>query len=87
MDPTGIISALVAGIVIGLIARILVPSMQPIGCIVTIVIGILGAFLGLGIGEWAGYGDQWLLVFLTQVFIAIILVAITAALFRKSNTG
>jgi hypothetical protein len=27
------------------------------------------------------------LVFLTQVFIAIILVAITAALFRKSNTG
>jgi uncharacterized membrane protein YeaQ/YmgE (transglycosylase-associated protein family) len=87
MDPTGIISALVAGIVIGLIARILVPSMQPIGCIVTIVIGILGAFLGLGIGEWAGYADQWLLVFLTQVFIAIILVAITAALFRKSNTG
>jgi len=87
MDPTGIISALVAGIVIGLIARILVPSLQPSGCIVTIVIGILGAFLGLGIGSWAGYADQWLLVFLTQVFVAIILVAITAALFRKSNTG
>lgn len=87
MDPNGIISALVAGIVIGLIARILVPSMQPIGCIVTIVIGILGAFLGLGVAGWAGYGDTWLLVFLTQVFIAIVLVAITAALFRKSNTG
>lgn len=87
MDPTSIFSALGAGIVIGLIARILVPSMQPIGCIVTIVIGILGAFFGLGIAEWAGYGDTWPLVFLTQIFIAIVLVAITAALFRKSNTG
>lgn len=87
MDPTSIFSALGAGIVIGLIARILVPTMQPIGCIVTIVIGILGAFVGLGIAEWAGYGDTWALVLITQIFIAIILVAITAALFRKSNTG
>jgi uncharacterized membrane protein YeaQ/YmgE (transglycosylase-associated protein family) len=88
MTPEGIISALFAGIVIGLIARILVPSMQPIGCIVTIIIGIIGAFAGLGIANYFNYADNgWLLVFLTQVFIATILVAITAALFRKSSTG
>jgi uncharacterized membrane protein YeaQ/YmgE (transglycosylase-associated protein family) len=87
MDPSGIISALFAGIIIGLIARILVPSMQPIGCIVTIIIGIIGAFLGLGAASAMGYSDTWILVFITQVFIATILVAITAALFRKSNTG
>jgi uncharacterized membrane protein YeaQ/YmgE (transglycosylase-associated protein family) len=85
MDPSGVLSALGAGIVIGLIARLLVPSMQPIGCIVTIIIGILGAFLGLGIGSWAGYADSFWLVFLTQVFVAIVLVAVTAALFRKSQ--
>ena len=87
MEPSGIISALFAGIIIGLIARILVPSMQPIGCIVTIVIGIIGAFAGIFVAQGLGYQDSWLLVFLTQVFIAIVLVAITASLFRKSTTG
>lgn len=85
MDPQGIISGLLAGIVIGLIARILVPSMQPIGCIVTIIIGIIGAFLGLGAGEYFGYGDSFWLVLITQIFIATILVAITAALFRGAR--
>jgi uncharacterized membrane protein YeaQ/YmgE (transglycosylase-associated protein family) len=85
MDPSGIISALVAGSIIGLIARILVPSMQPIGCIVTIIIGITGAFVGLGIGYYFGYEDTWFFVLLTQIFVAVILVAVTAALFRKSS--
>jgi uncharacterized membrane protein YeaQ/YmgE (transglycosylase-associated protein family) len=88
MTPEGIISALFAGIIIGLIARILVPSMQPIGCIVTIIIGIIGAFAGLAIANYFDYAkDSWLLVFITQVFVATILVAITAALFRKGNSG
>ncbi|HAN71571.1 MAG TPA: hypothetical protein DCQ36_08290 [Actinobacteria bacterium] len=86
MDPSGIISAIVAGSIIGLIARILVPSMQPIGCIVTIIIGIIGAFGGLGIAIYFGYETTWFFVLLTQVFVAVILVAITAALFRKSSS-
>lgn len=61
--------------------------MQPIGCIVTIIIGIVGAFLGLAAANALNYEETWILVFVTQVFIATILVAITAALFRKSNTG
>lgn len=87
MDPTGIISAIVAGSIIGLIARILVPSMQPIGCIVTIILGIIGAFVGLGVAYYFNYADQWFFVLLTQIFIAVILVAITAALFRKGSTS
>lgn len=89
MDPTGIVSALFAGIVIGLIARILVPSMQPIGCIVTIIIGILGAFLGLAVGNYLGIEGNWgwLMIFAIQVFIATILVAITAFLFRRAGSG
>lgn len=84
MEPSGIISAIFVGIIIGLIARILVPSMQPIGCIVTIVIGILAAFAGLWISSAAEIDNFWL-TFLIQIFIAIVLVAITAFLFRKSN--
>lgn len=85
MDPQSFLSALGAGIVIGLIARLLVPSMQPIGCIVTIIIGIAGAFLGIAVAAWAGYQENFWLVFPTQVFIAVVLVAITAALFRRAG--
>lgn len=87
MDPQGVISAIFAGIIIGLIARVLVPSMQPIGCLVTIFIGIVGAFLGLAAANWLGYKETWILVFLTQILIATILVAITAAIFRKGTPG
>jgi uncharacterized membrane protein YeaQ/YmgE (transglycosylase-associated protein family) len=87
MTPEGIISGLFAGIIIGMIARLLVPSMQPIGCIVTIIIGIIGAFGGLAIAAGLGYSDSWFLTFLTQVFVATVVVAITAFLFRKSDTG
>ncbi len=87
MDPSGVISTLFAGIIIGLIARLLVPSMQPIGCIVTVIIGIIGAFAGFYIAEGLGYDETWILVFFTQVFVAVVLVAITAFLFRKSSTG
>ncbi len=86
MEMTGIISGLFAGIIIGLIARLLVPTMQSIGCIVTIIIGVLGAFLGLAAANTFGYDDSWLLVFITQIFIATTLVAIVAALFRRSST-
>ena len=85
MNPTGIISAIVAGMIIGLIARLLVPTMQAIGCFVTIIIGIIGAFAGLGIASYFHYSDTWFFVLLTQIFIATILVAITAALFRSAG--
>lgn len=88
MEMTGFFSILGVGIVIGVIARILVPSMQPIGCIMTIICGIAGA----GIGTWMGvqfFGQEWGFSWLTlilQILAATILVAIVAALFRKSAT-
>ena len=83
MEFGSVLSGLGAGIVIGLIARILVPSMQPIGCLMTILIGIVGGMSGLFIGQAAGWGF-WP-IFATQIVIAAILVAIVAALFRKSS--
>ena len=90
MTPEGIISALVVGTIIGIIARILVPSMQPIGCIMTILLGIVGAFAGIFVGNAMGFGPStdnysfWL-VFIAQIVIAVILVGITAAIFRKGS--
>jgi len=49
MTPSGIFTAIIAGMIIGLIARILVPTMPSIRCNVTVIIGMIGAFAGLGI--------------------------------------
>jgi uncharacterized membrane protein YeaQ/YmgE (transglycosylase-associated protein family) len=40
------------GLVIGLIARLLVPGPQPLGILRTILLGVVGAFLG-GVLYWA----------------------------------
>ena len=86
MELSGILSGLFAGVVIGLIARILVPSMQPIGCLLTIFIGILGAAGGLALAAALGWQDSFWLTFITQVVIATVLVAIVAAVFRRGAT-
>ena len=87
MEFYGIFGTLLVGIIIGLIARLLVPSMQPIGCLMTIICGILGAAIGLWIGATLfnqGYGFSFI-TFLMQILVAVILVAIVAALFRRST--
>jgi uncharacterized membrane protein YeaQ/YmgE (transglycosylase-associated protein family) len=44
------------GLSAGTIAKFLVPGRDPTGCIVTILIGIAGAFVGGLIGTWLGWG-------------------------------
>jgi uncharacterized membrane protein YeaQ/YmgE (transglycosylase-associated protein family) len=47
----GLLSFLLFGLVAGLVARALTPGRQAIGCLMTIVVGIVGAFLGGLIGD------------------------------------
>ena len=42
----GIISWLIFGLVAGVIAKLLMPGRDPGGCIITILLGIAGAFVG-----------------------------------------
>ena len=41
-----IISAIVVGLIVGVLARLVMPGKQNIGMIVTIVLGAIGSFLG-----------------------------------------
>lgn len=41
-----ILGWIVFGAVIGAIARLLVPGEQPIGCLMTILLGVAGSFVG-----------------------------------------
>ena len=44
------------GLVAGTLAKFLVPGRDPSGCIITIVLGIVGAFIGGYLGTRFGWG-------------------------------
>jgi uncharacterized membrane protein YeaQ/YmgE (transglycosylase-associated protein family) len=46
MDPTTLIVWLLAGLIVGFLARVLVPGPDPMGWIGTIVLGIVGSLVG-----------------------------------------
>jgi uncharacterized membrane protein YeaQ/YmgE (transglycosylase-associated protein family) len=45
-DQRTLIGTLIVGLIIGVIAKLLMPGRDPGGCIITILLGIAGAFVG-----------------------------------------
>lgn len=83
MNITGIISAIVIGAIIGAVGRLLLPGRQPIGVILTVLVGIAAAIIGTAIAQSVGVdttgGIDWIeLVF--QVGLAMLGVALVASL-------
>jgi len=52
---TEILWTLVIGLVVGAIAKLLTPGKDPGGCIITILIGIAGAFIAGYLGRAVGW--------------------------------
>ena len=46
MDLTAILTWIIVGAIVGVIARFLVPGPDPLGWVGTIVLGIVGSFVG-----------------------------------------
>jgi uncharacterized membrane protein YeaQ/YmgE (transglycosylase-associated protein family) len=57
MEISGIISAIVIGLIIGVLGRLVVPGRQHIGILWTIIVGIVAAFIGAGIAAAFGVAD------------------------------
>jgi uncharacterized membrane protein YeaQ/YmgE (transglycosylase-associated protein family) len=57
MEISGLISALVIGIVIGILGRLVVPGRQHIGVLWTILVGIVAALIGSALAAAMGVGD------------------------------
>ncbi|ALV48730.1 GlsB/YeaQ/YmgE family stress response membrane protein [Streptomyces althioticus] len=57
MEIDGIISALVIGIVIGVLGRLVVPGRQRIGILWTILVGIAAALIGSALASAFGVAD------------------------------
>lgn len=87
----GIISAILVGLVIGVLGRLVVPGKQPIPIWLTILVGIGAAFLGTALANALHIptqtnGVDWLEL-LVQVVVAAIGVAIAAAAFGRRRSG
>ncbi|MBC9713200.1 GlsB/YeaQ/YmgE family stress response membrane protein [Streptomyces sp. TRM66268-LWL] len=57
MEISGLISAIVIGIVIGVLGRLVLPGRQRIGMLWTIVVGIVAALIGTAIAAGLGVAD------------------------------
>ena len=91
MTITGILSAILIGIVVGVIGRLLVPGRQPIGMLLTILVGIVSAFIGTALARAMGIpivtnGIDWLEL-LVQVIVAALGVALVSALRGRRRTS
>ena len=80
-----IIGWILFGLVVGIVAKFLMPGRDPGGFIVTILLGIAGALLGGYIGRAAGwYGEGDPVGFLVAVLGSIVLLLLYRLLVRRS---
>jgi uncharacterized membrane protein YeaQ/YmgE (transglycosylase-associated protein family) len=84
MDFTAnsIIWTLVIGLVVGAIAKLLMPGKDPGGCIITILLGIAGAFVGTWIGRPFA-GENYVAGWIMSIVGAMILLLLYRLIFRR----
>jgi len=57
LEPNGILGWIIIGGIAGAIAKLLMPGKDPGGCIITILLGIAGAFIAGWLGQAVGWYD------------------------------
>jgi len=80
----GILVWILFGLVVGIIAKLLMPGRDPGGFIVTILLGIAGALLGGFIGRAMGfYGENEAAGWIISILGAILLLGIYRMMVRR----
>jgi len=87
MTVTGIITAIVIGLIVGALARLIVPGKQGIPIWLTIVIGIVGALIGTALAKALGVptatsGIDWLEL-VVQVIVAAVGVILVSSVYSR----
>ncbi len=83
----GLIWQLVIGLIVGLIARLILPGREPIaagalGWLITALIGMGGAVLGSFIGRFLWAGEGYTAGWIMSILGAVILLLIVRVLFK-----
>jgi uncharacterized membrane protein YeaQ/YmgE (transglycosylase-associated protein family) len=80
MTISGIIMALIVGLVIGALGRLVVPGKQNIPVWLTLVIGVVAALIGTAIARAFGFADTGGLVDWRELLLQVVLAAAGVAL-------
>ncbi len=82
---TGILATLIIGLLVGAVAKLLMPGRDPGGCIITLLLGIAGAFIAGFLGRVIGwYQPDQPAGFIASVIGAMLLLLIYRLLFRRT---
>ena len=85
-----IIGAIVVGLIVGALARLVMPGKQNIGLIATIILGIIGSALGSWIAYKLGYhnsnGGFRIIPFLVGIVVAVLLITAYLAITGRRRT-
>ena len=80
----GILTWILFGLVVGVIAKLLMPGRDPGGFIITILLGIAGALFGGFIGRAMGfYGENQGAGWIMSILGAILLLALSRMMVRR----
>ena len=75
----GIIGFLVAGLVIGALARLVRPGRQSLSLLATLALGVVGSLIGGVVANALGTGDIWelnVLGFIVAVIASVLLIGV-----------
>ncbi|MGI8821080.1 MAG: GlsB/YeaQ/YmgE family stress response membrane protein [Chthoniobacterales bacterium] len=75
MDLGAILTTCLIGLVVGVIAKLLMPGRDPGGCIITILLGIAGAWLGTFLGRLffgGSYAAGWIMSIIGAMLLLLI---------------
>lgn len=78
----------IVGLVVGLIAKMLMPGKDPGGFIITAILGIIGSVISTYVGEKLGWwGETGMVHFLGSIGGAIILLLLYHLLFKRNASA
>jgi uncharacterized membrane protein YeaQ/YmgE (transglycosylase-associated protein family) len=85
MNLTAILVTCIIGLVVGAIAKLLMPGKDPGGCIITMLLGIAGAWLGTFLGRVTFGGENYAAGWIMSRVGAMILLLIYRMIFAKKG--
>ena len=84
-----IIGLIIAGAIIGALARLFMPGRQPVGVLITVILGIVGVLIGYWLAGLLGVestsGIDWIR-WIISIIVAAVLIGIYVAMTGRRRT-
>lgn len=83
------IGFIVAGLIIGALARLIKPGKQNLGLLATLLLGLVGSIIGGLIASFFGTGSIWelnVLGFILAVVAAVLLIGVAESMSGRART-